>query len=402
MSRGGKTWSFVLVAAGNGTRMGGEPKQFRRLGQFPMWKWSARMADELHAQGMIDELVVVFPAGYESMWKENAFSVPTSYTVGGHTRTESVRNGLAVSRSEFAMIHDAARPFLPAWICERLMETVTEEIGAIPLLESHDSLKMVDDVISVIPREKIFRTQTPQAFKKNAIMDVIDSGPCGAADEAALWIRAGKKLASVPGSPANFKITSDFDWLTAGSIAESGRISRVGMGYDVHELVPGRKLVLGGLAIDAELGLLGHSDADIVCHAIADALLGAAGEGDIGTMFPASEERHKGADSMELLKTVVGLIAGKGWSVENVDAVLTAQIPRLGDKTARIVSNLTQLMRTFCPYAEVSVKVKSGEGIGSVGRAECMQCYAVALIEKFVFPKEPHCSRLAGNEEERR
>jgi 2-C-methyl-D-erythritol 4-phosphate cytidylyltransferase/2-C-methyl-D-erythritol 2,4-cyclodiphosphate synthase len=388
MSRGGKTWSFVLVAAGNGTRMGGEPKQFRRLGQFPMWKWSARMADELYSQGMIDELVVVFPAGYESKREENAFSVPTSYAVGGQTRTDSVKNGLAVSRSEFAMIHDAARPFLPEWICERLVETVTEEIGAVPLLESHDSLKMVDDGISVVPREKIFRTQTPQAFKKNAIMDVINSGSCGAADEAALWIRAGKKLASVPGSPANFKITSDFDWLTAVSIVESGRIARVGIGYDVHELVPGRKLVLGGLAVDAELGLLGHSDADVVCHAVADALLGAAGEGDIGTMFPASEKRYKDADSMELLKTVLRLIAGKGWSVENVDVVLAAQIPRLGDKTAQIASNLTRLIRTFCPCAEMNVKVKSGEGIGSVGRAECMQCYTAALIEKFVFTDE--------------
>ena len=388
MSRDGKTWSFVLVAAGNGTRMGGEPKQFRKLGQFPMWKWSARLADELHSRGLIDELVVVFPAGYESKREENAFSVPTSYTVGGHTRTESVRNGLEVSSSEFAMVHDAARPFLPACICERLVETVTKETGAVPLLESHDSLKMVDGGISVIPREKIFRTQTPQAFQKNAILGVIDASPQAAADEAALWIRAGKKLASVPGSPANFKITGDFDWLTARAIAESGRITRVGMGYDVHELVPGRKLVLGGLAIDAELGLLGHSDADIVCHVIADALLGAAGEADIGTIFPASEERHKGANSMELLKTVLGLIAGKGWIVGNVDVVLAAQIPRLADKIKHIVSNLTQLIRTFCPYARLSVKVKSGEGVGSVGRAECMRCHAVALVEKFIFPGE--------------
>ena len=386
--RSAKTWSFVLVAAGNGTRMGGEPKQFRRLGQFPMWKWSARMADELHSRGLIDELVVVFPTGYDYRREENSFSVPTSYTVGGQTRTESVRNGLEVSGSEFAMIHDAARPFLPACICERIMETVTEETGAVPLLESHDSLKLVDDGINVIPREKIFRTQTPQAFKKDTIMDVIDSSPCAAADEAALWIRAGKKLASVPGSSANFKITSDFDWLTARSIAESGRIARVGMGYDVHELVPGRRLVLGGLSVDSELGLLGHSDADVVCHAIADALLGAAGEGDIGTLFPASEERHKDANSMELLKTVLALIAGKGWIVGNVDAVLAAQIPRLGDKMGQIVTNLTQLIRAFFPYAELSVKVKSGEGIGSVGRAECMQCHAVALVEKFIFPGE--------------
>jgi 2-C-methyl-D-erythritol 4-phosphate cytidylyltransferase/2-C-methyl-D-erythritol 2,4-cyclodiphosphate synthase len=400
MRGGGKTWSFVLVAAGNGTRMGGEPKQFRRLGQFPMWKWSARMADELYSRGIIDELVVVFPAGYESKREENAFSVPTSYTVGGHTRTESVRNGLEVSRSEFAMIHDSARPFLPAWICERLMETVTEETGAVPLLESYDSLKIMDGEINVIPREKIFRTQTPQAFKKNAIKDVIDSNPCGAADEAALWIRAGKKLASVPGSPANFKITSDFDWLTARSVAESGRVARVGIGYDVHELVPGRKLVLGGLVIDAEVGLLGHSDADVVCHAIADALLGAAGEGDIGTMFPASEARYKNAESVELLKTVLGLIAGKGWSLGNIDAVLAAQIPRLGDKIRQIVSNLTRLIRIFFPYAELSVKVKSGEGVGSVGRAECMQCHAVALLEKFIFPGEP-CPCFTREEMER-
>jgi 2-C-methyl-D-erythritol 4-phosphate cytidylyltransferase/2-C-methyl-D-erythritol 2,4-cyclodiphosphate synthase len=270
-------------------------------------------------------------------------------------------------------------------MCGELTSAASDEVGAIPLLESVDSLKFVDGGIETVPREKVFRTQTPQAFKKEDLMEILKSCRTSAADEAALWIDAGRKLAYVRGSEKNFKITTDFDWITAKALVETGRTSRVGIGYDIHELVPGRKLILGGVEIESPLGLLGHSDADIIAHAVSDALLGAAGEGDIGAMFPASDKRYKDADSTYLLKQVLELITGKGWFVSNIDVALKAQIPRMGDKISKITDNLKCIVTKICPYAELNIKVKSGEFVGSVGRAECMECFAVAAIEKYEF-----------------
>ncbi|MDR1650417.1 MAG: 2-C-methyl-D-erythritol 2,4-cyclodiphosphate synthase [Synergistaceae bacterium] len=377
-----RTWSFVLAAAGGGRRLGGTPKQFRKLGGEDVWRWSAKAADELFRRGIIDELVLVFPEGHEPGHSCKDLSVPVKYALGGRTRTESVRNGVSSASGRFVMIHDAARPFLPVEMCEALASAVTGDAGAVPLLESTDSLKLVDGDMTVLPREKIFRTQTPQAFERASILALLESSG-ESTDEASLWLDAEKKLSWVRGSQKNFKITTDFDWTAAVSLVGNSRVSRVGIGYDRHELVPGRRLVLGGVAFDSPLGLLGHSDADVVCHAVSDALLGAAGEGDIGAMFPASDERYRGADSTELLTRVLKLISSKGWSVCNVDAALVAQTPRLGGGMKRVSENLKTLLTAVCPYAELGVKVKSGEKVGSTGRAECMECFASALIERY-------------------
>ena len=382
-------WSFILVAAGAGSRIGGTPKQFRKLGPEPMWVWSARAAEELFSRGIIDELIVVFPRDYDFADAEEKFKVGTRFIPGGMTRTESVLNALGVSKADFVLIHDAARPFVSAELCAELVQAVSDEpdSGAIPLLESVDSLKLVDSNINALPREKIFRTQTPQVFRRKPLEEILSSCSAGAADEAELWINAGKKLLYVRGSEKNFKITTDFDWMTARALAETGRTLRVGMGYDVHELVPGRKLILGGVEVGFELGLLGHSDADIICHAVSDALLGAAGEGDIGALFPSSDARYKDADSTRLLKDVIERLASKGWRAVNVDVTLKAQIPRLGSRTGAIANSLKGLFSPNCPYADINIKVKSGEQVGSVGRAECMECYAVARVEKYEFWK---------------
>jgi 2-C-methyl-D-erythritol 4-phosphate cytidylyltransferase/2-C-methyl-D-erythritol 2,4-cyclodiphosphate synthase len=263
-----------------------------------------------------------------------------------------------------------------------LIETVSDETGAIPVLSSVDSLKMIDGSIKAVPRDKIFRAQTPQAFKRTTLLEILDSCS-GATDEATLWIGSGRKIICVPGSEKNFKVTTEFDWAIAKSLAEAGKTVKIGMGYDIHELVPGRKLILGGIEFHSELGLLGHSDADIICHAAADALLGASGEGDIGTLFPASDERYRNADSMELLKFVLNILAEKKWSVGNIDVTLVAQIPKIGDKIMKITDNLRKLFIGVFPYAELSVKVKSGEHVGSVGRAECMECFAAAVVERY-------------------
>jgi 2-C-methyl-D-erythritol 4-phosphate cytidylyltransferase/2-C-methyl-D-erythritol 2,4-cyclodiphosphate synthase len=163
---------------------------------------------------------------------------------------------------------------------------------------------------------------------------------------------------------------------------EGARETRVGFGWDVHELVPHRRLVLGGVEFQSPLGLLGHSDADIVCHAVSDALLGAAGEGDIGTLFPASDEQYRNIGSTVLLSRVIGLLTKKNWRVVNVDVVLVAQIPRLGGEIRKITENLKSFFAVNSTCVGVNVKIKSGEYVGSVGRAECMTCYAVASAER--------------------
>ena len=379
------SWSFLLVAAGTGSRIGGKPKQFRQLGPHPMWMWSARIAEELFSRGMIDELTVVFPRDNVLTEAEGKFDIRTRFVAGGKTRTESVRNALRETEADFVLIHDAARPFVSVELCEELIRTVSNEpdTGAIPLLESVDSLKKFGNGISALPREEIFRTQTPQAFRRTSIEEVLASGGAGATDEAALWIAAGKKITPVSGSERNFKVTTDFDWAIAHALVGAGRTLRVGMGYDVHELVHGRKLILGGIEVDSVLGLLGHSDADIICHAASDALLGASGEGDIGTLFPSSEERYKDAESALILKEVVELTASKGWRALNVDIVLVAQIPRLGNLTRDMERSLKRLFTPSFPSVQISVKVKSPERVGSLGRAERMECYAAAQIERY-------------------
>ena len=376
------SWAFVLVAAGSGSRMGGKPKQFRTLGNMPVWAWSAQTAEELYTAGLIDELVVVFPAGYETS-DEMHFSCPVKYVSGGEVRSDSVMNGLLAAGTEYVMIHDAARPFLSSEICLALMESTEGTKGAVPLLSSVDSLKKLEfGSLSVVPRGNIFRTQTPQSFERARLLEVLRSSD-SATDEGTLWLAAGFELVQVPGEEKNFKITTEFDWLVARSIAEERREFRTGIGYDVHELVPGRRLVLGGVEIPFCMGLLGHSDADIICHAASDALLGAAGEGDIGTLFPASDAKYRDADSVALMREVLELLKSRGWCVNWLDIALTAQVPRLGVHIPKILDNLCRQFYVYGLDKRVSLKVKSGELTGSVGRAQSMVCYAAASIERY-------------------
>lgn len=377
-----KTWTFILVAAGSGSRMGGEPKQFRLLGSMPVWMWSARVANSLYLDGKIDELIVIFPPG-SRLDVDVPLSVPVRFVSGGASRSESVKNGLRAATSDYVMIHDAARPFIGLELCLNLMESTCEERGAIPLLDSVDSLKDVrDGRISAFPRDRIFRTQTPQAFHRNVLLSLMETEDGLATDEASVWLDASLELVSVPGEEKNFKITTDFDWLIARSIAAERRELRSGLGFDVHELVPERKLILGGVEIPSPLGLLGHSDADIICHAMSDALLGAAGEGDIGSLFPASDMKYKNADSLVLMEHVFQLLSDSGWYIIWIDVTLIAQVPRLGREMPKIAGHLGNRFKAYGLAGKMNMKVKSGEFMGSVGRANSMICYASATIER--------------------
>lgn len=375
-------WSFVIVAGGSGTRLGGTPKQFRLLGGIPVWQWSLRAADALRRDGHVDQIVVVMPEDKVSLFAR-ADADDIVVVSGGATRARSVRNGVLAADRRRVMIHDAARPFVGKELCLRLMEH-TERIGAaIPVIRSSDALKsFANGVPIVLDRDQVFRTQTPQCFERAPILDILKEDDADLRDEASAWIERGREIAFVEGDSRNFKITDSFDWEMAVSIAESSAERRTGIGYDVHELVPGRALILCGIRVSSPLGLLGHSDADIVSHTVSDALLGAAGEPDIGMLFPAGSDEYKDADSMELLRRAYNRIKAHGWRAVWVDVVLTAQVPRLGRYTAPMADALSKILSDD-GAKRANIKIKSGEHVGSVGRAECMQCYAVAQIERY-------------------
>jgi len=394
-------WSCVLVAAGRGSRQGGPaPKQFLMLGGLPVWFWSARIFDRLFLEGTLAELVVVHAAGEKESFRPwiEELSIPVILTEGGSQRWNSVLNGLSNSSGTYAMVHDAARPFLTEGLCRRLMAAVDEDIGAVPCVPVRDSLKIAGDdgvvTTSPIDRTILRAAQTPQCFPRAALFEALSrQGAC--ADEAEAWCAQGSPLREVRGESGNFKITYAEDFDMASSMAENRTFYRTGFGFDVHPLTPGNGIVLGGISIRSALCSQGHSDGDGLCHAISDALLGAAGLPDVGVLFPASDSAYRGAYSLDLLRDAVALVDKEGWSVEWVDAVIHIQEPRLAEFTDQITRNLDGVLAGIGPAyrPRVNVKVKSGELSGVVGNSEAFQCFAIATLRK-----ERPADRQAGDQ----
>lgn len=378
------SWSFVCVAAGTGSRLGGTRKQFRSLGGLPLWAWSCRTAKVLWDMGAIGEVVLVLPSDMEDhssircAFEELLGSMPLVTVPGGSDRHASVLAGVGAASGDMVMVHDAARPFLSEHLCMRLMEVAEETEAAIPVIRCNDSVRYVQDGVikGTLDRSSLLLTQTPQAFDRERLMSALLRDR-GFKDEAEAWLDAGWDISWVEGDRKLFKVTEEWDWKVA--VAMTGGLGfRCGHGYDVHPLVPGRPLVLGGVTIEgAPMGLLGHSDGDVVCHAIADAILGAAGEPDIGTLFPASDEAYRGAYSLELLKQVYARVVELGFTVEWVDVTIMAQVPKLSSWISPIKSKISS---AFGGLNLINVKVKSGEHVGSVGRGDCVICHSVATL----------------------
>ena len=379
-----ETWSFIIVAGGMGTRLGGTPKQFRILGGRPLWKWSAMVAEKLWKEGAVEELLLVVPEDRIAETKKQCdMKIPTRLTAGGASRSESVMNGLRISSGSHVLVHDAARPFITAELCRELMRNASLHGASIPLIVSSDSLKrIVSGKITCTDRNEYFRTQTPQAFEKRPLIESIESYGPDATDEAVAWMASGREISRTEGLESNFKITTQSDWDAASAVTGAAKIHRTGHGYDIHRLVKGRKLIIAGIEIkNAEFGLLGHSDADIVIHTVMDAILGAAGISDIGTLFPASDIKWKDADSIELLKITVKKVRSEGWRIDWVDVTLEAESPRMGHMVPEFISSVSSYI-SESNKVNFNMKVKSGEGCGAVGRNECMICHGVATLSK--------------------
>ena len=368
----GKKFSFIIVAGGQGTRFGVQ-KQFIKLGGKVLWQWSADEAAKLKDSG-INEIILVIPGDCDS--KKISWEAPLPFKIvhGGETRSESVLNGLNAASCDYVMIHDAARPFAKKNLFSALIKATDEFTGAIPVLKVADALKKISgENISKVNREELAATQTPQSFHRKKLIEAVEKN-LDAKDEAESWLDAGYNLTTVEGQRLNFKITWQEDMTIAKSLINYQKITRTGIGYDVHQLVPERKLILGGILIkDSPLGLLGHSDADLLTHAIMDSILGAAGLEDIGNIFPASDESLRDADSMKFLEKVLSLIKDKGWRVDFVDAVVEAQVPRLNKYREEIKNNLGK-------FFDVNIKFKSAENLNDSGRGLSMTCWACATL----------------------
>jgi 2-C-methyl-D-erythritol 4-phosphate cytidylyltransferase/2-C-methyl-D-erythritol 2,4-cyclodiphosphate synthase len=385
-------WSFIILAAGESRRFGKVNKLDRDLEGLPVWMWSVDLAERLMKAGKIQETVLVVPKGQEEKFRDRVEGLEGRWFVatGGKSRTESVIKGLERARCERVLLHDAARPFASAGLCERVMEKVRRGIGAIPLIPVSDALKKIEDERPPrhIERDGLFATQTPQGFFREEILSLLSRRTKSCADEGQAWMEAGLKLETVKGFSENFKITYPEDLDLAKKVARGRRKIRTGIGYDIHPLAPGRSLVLGGYPIESNLGPVGHSDGDALCHAISDALLGAAGQPDIGTLFPASDPSIKGISSTKILSDVIDRLKTCLWSVEWVDAVVVLQTPRIAQDIARIKESLDGVFTDHGFEGIVNVRVKSGERTGPVGDSEAVMCYAVVTISGIETPRD--------------
>ena len=380
--------SAVIPAGGVGVRMGGDrPKQWLDLAGISILERSIRIFDVC---AQVGEIVVALPPGSLALELRGTLQTPLHVVEGGATRQDSVARGFAATaeQAEFVVVHDAARPLCPVSLVERTLEAAAVHGAAIAALAAHDTVKQRaagdPGVIGrTLAREMLALAQTPQAFRREVLADAIRLSPAGssATDEATLAEWAGYRVALVDGVPNNIKITTPGDLEFARRLlGDSMTMPRVGIGYDLHRLVEGRPLILGGVEIPFERGLVGHSDADVVCHAVTDALLGAAAAGDIGRHFPDTDPRWKGASSIELLRAVAALVRECGFEIGNVDVVVVAERPKIGPYAEEMVASVADAVGVAPSL--VSIKGKTNEGVDATGRGEAIATHAVAMLRE--------------------
>jgi 2-C-methyl-D-erythritol 4-phosphate cytidylyltransferase / 2-C-methyl-D-erythritol 2,4-cyclodiphosphate synthase len=381
--------SAIIAAGGRGLRFGGDsPKQLLSLGGRPIL---ARSVDAFVSCDLIAEIVVALPADLAAAPPEYLQNrgKPVTVVSGGDRRRDSVANAFArvSDGAEVVVVHDAARPLVTDDLIRRTVTAASETGAAIAAIRAHDTVKQTDStgaITATLARERIYLAQTPQAFRVAVLRDALRmSGD--ATDEAMLAEEAGHVVRVVDGDPRNLKITAPGDLTMAEHFAgfSSGPPAlRIGNGYDLHRLVPGRPLILGGVTIPFEKGLEAHSDGDAICHAVTDAVLGAAGAGDIGRHFPDTDSAWKDADSIAMLRHASDLVRAVGYAVANVDVVVIAQKPKLAPHADAIRANLAGALG--CDPSQVSVKGKTNEGVDSMGAGESIAVHAVALLARRV------------------
>ena len=401
--------SAIIAAGGRGLRLGGAvPKQLLTVAGRSVLERSVAV---FLAHPDVDEIVVALPS--------DLVADPPTYlkddrkrlriVAGGDRRQDSVSRAFRAvdARADVVVIHDAARPFATPDLISRTIAAAAKSGAALAAIPARDTVKRTTGpatiardhgrhghdvrrgaerfVLETLARETIFLAQTPQAFRRDVLDRVLAGADNGveATDEAALVERAGYPVEIVEGEATNIKLTTPEDLPIADAIARKtsslpARTGRAGTGYDLHRLVSGRPLILGGVTIPWAVGALGHSDADVVCHAITDAVFGAVGLGDIGRHFPDSDPRWKGASSLDLLARAAVLAAEQGYEVGNVDVTVILEKPKIRDHIDRMRELIAGALGI--DPSHVSIKGKTNEGVDAVGRGEAVAAHAVALL----------------------
>ncbi|HVT12699.1 MAG TPA: 2-C-methyl-D-erythritol 2,4-cyclodiphosphate synthase [Fimbriimonadaceae bacterium] len=364
----------AVLAAGRGERFGGD-KTSAALGDKPVWRWSF---DSLLAHPRIDSVGLVVAPGSTHLYdlSEAAFIIE-----GGESRQESSRRAAEAGDGDIVVIHDAARPFVVPAVVDRVVEAIERVGAAAPAVSVPDTLRFRGSAgYELIDRSKTVAMQTPQGARRNVLMAAHASADRIYTDEIALIEAMGAPYEIVEGDARSFKITTQTDMERARAWAGGGE-TRTGFGYDIHPFSadPARPLMLGGVRFEGA-GLAGHSDADVVIHAVVDALLGAASLGDIGQHFPNTDPRWSNAPSSTFLGHARSELAKSGWSIVNVDIALIGEKPKVMPRSQEIRRVLAEILGV--QPDRVNLKATTNEGLGSLGRAEGIAVHAVATIRR--------------------
>ncbi len=387
------TVSAVIVAAGGGSRFGGErPKQLARLGDRPVL---AHTLAAFESSPLISEIILVLPADQlEAMLEETVR--PFGFTrvkavAGGASRTESTRRGFAASAGDLILVHDGVRPLVRPELIEAVARAAREHGAALAAVPVSDTLKEVADdglVHKTVDRERLWRAQTPQGFGREILARALSTaGPAEATDDIGLVERLGIRAAVVPGSAINLKITTPEDMILAEALlrrpAATDRIApppfcRTGHGYDLHRLAEGRPLFLGCIEIPFDRGLLGHSDADVLAHALADALLGAAALGAIGQHFPDRDPAWAGASGAAILDGTMEKVRAAGFELVNADLTLIGERPKIAPYREAMAAAVARALGAT--PRQINIKATTTEGLESTGQGLALAALAIATI----------------------
>ncbi len=366
--------AVIIVAAGRGSRAGGDvPKQWQAVAGVPV------VSHTLSAFDGFRRVVVIHPDD-----RDRAAGLGVELVNGGATRSASVRaalEALAGSGVSRVLIHDGARPLVPAAVIRRVLAALDASPGAAPALPVSDALwRGADGVVTgTRDREGLFRAQTPQGFHFDAILAAHRAHVGDATDDVAVARGAGLPVAIVEGDEDNLKLTWPADFARAEAILRGrGMDVRMGNGFDVHAFCTGDQVWLCGVAVPHGHGLLGHSDADVGMHALTDAIYGALAEGDIGRHFPPSDPQWKGAASHIFLRHAMGLVAARGFALANCDVTLICERPKIGPHALAMQAALAAIMG-IAPD-RVSVKATTSERLGFTGREEGIAAMATATL----------------------
>jgi 2-C-methyl-D-erythritol 4-phosphate cytidylyltransferase/2-C-methyl-D-erythritol 2,4-cyclodiphosphate synthase len=392
--------SAIIAAGGRGLRLGGAvPKQLLTLAGRPILERSVAIFVD-HPE--ISEIIVALPSDLAAEPPPYLRTAVKQLRVvaGGERRQDSVSCAFQAvdPHADIVVIHDAARPFATRDLVSRTIAAAAKTGASLAAIPSRDTVKRTDRtgdagapqnderfVVETLSRDEIFLAQTPQAFRRDVLDAALAAARNGAeaTDEAALAERAGYRVEIVHGEATNIKVTTPEDMTIADAIARKtgplpARTGRAGTGYDLHRLVAGRPLIVGGITIPSAAGALGHSDADVVCHAITDAVLGAVGLGDIGLHFPDSDPQWKGASSLDLMARAKTMAADHGYEIGNVDVTVILEKPKIRDYVDRMRESIATALGI--DPSRVSVKGKTNEGMDAIGRGEAIAAHAVALL----------------------